>query len=72
VQRLGGDVPVKRTCSAANPPTLADFVADNGVDLVDGSHGRGGLVRVALGSVADRMLQSDAPVYLIRPVEESA
>ena len=72
-QRLGGDVPVKAHVLRGQPAdALADFVADNGVDLVVmASHGRGGLVRVALGSVADRMLQSDAPVYLIRPVEES-
>ena len=74
VQRLGGDVAVKtHVLRGQAADALADFVTDNGVDLVVmASHGRGGLARVALGSVADRMLQSDAPVYLIRPVEESA
>ena len=32
---------------------LADFVTDNGIDLVVmATHGHGGLVRVALGSIA--------------------
>jgi len=31
------------------------------------SHGRAGIVRAALGSVADRMIQGRAPVLLIRP-----
>jgi len=47
---------------------LMDLVADEKIDLVVmGSHGRGGLTRAALGSVADRMLQSQAPVLLVRP-----
>jgi nucleotide-binding universal stress UspA family protein len=47
---------------------LMDLVADKKIDLVVmGSHGRGGLTRAALGSVADRMLQSQAPVLLVRP-----
>jgi nucleotide-binding universal stress UspA family protein len=68
-QRIGSDVRVK-TSVLRGPPAdvLSDFVADRGIDLVVmASHGHGGLARVALGSVADRMLQSDAPVYLVRP-----
>jgi nucleotide-binding universal stress UspA family protein len=33
------------------------------------SHGRGGIVRSALGSVTDRMLGGTAPVVVVRPVE---
>jgi nucleotide-binding universal stress UspA family protein len=51
---------------------LVDYIEEHGIDLVVmASHGRGGLARVALGSVADRMLQSDAPVFLIRPSEQA-
>lgn len=63
------------TCVLRGAPAdeLVEYVEAHGVDLVVmASHGRGGLVRVALGSVADRVLQSDAPVFLIRPTEEDA
>ncbi len=73
-QGLSGDIAVKTHVLDGQPADmLADFVVDHGVDLVVmASHGRGGLVRVALGSVADRMLQSDAPVYLVRPAPGGA
>lgn len=35
--------------------------------MVVASHGRAGLVRTALGSVADRMLHGPAPVLILRP-----
>ena len=35
--------------------------------VVVASHGRAGLVRTALGSVADRMLHGPAPVLILRP-----
>lgn len=62
------------TCVLRGPPAdaLVEYIEKHGVDLVVmASHGRGGLVRVALGSVADRLLQGDAPVYLIRPTEQA-
>lgn len=71
-QRLANEAKVM-TCVLRGPPAdeLVEYVETHGVDLVVmASHGRGGLVRVALGSVADRLLQGDAPVYLIRPTEE--
>lgn len=47
---------------------LIEFVDKESVDLVVmTTHARAGLARMALGSVADRMLQSSAPVMLIRP-----
>jgi nucleotide-binding universal stress UspA family protein len=46
---------------------LQDYVAANSVDLVVmTSHGRGGFVRTALGSVTDRMLGGPAPVLVVR------
>jgi nucleotide-binding universal stress UspA family protein len=47
---------------------LMEFEEKEGVDLaVMTTHARSGLARVALGSVADRMLQGSAPVLLVRP-----
>ena len=49
---------------------LIDLVAEKEIDLVVmASHARAGLARMALGSVADRMVQGKAPVLLIRPEE---
>jgi nucleotide-binding universal stress UspA family protein len=56
--------------------TLRGMAADALIDLVGSekiglvvmaSHGRAGVVRTALGSVADRMIQGPAPVLLVRP-----
>ncbi len=47
---------------------LIDFIESERIDLVVMStHGREGLARTVLGSTADRMLQSRAPVLLVRP-----
>jgi nucleotide-binding universal stress UspA family protein len=50
---------------------LASYAREVGVDLVVmTTHGRGGLDRAWLGSVADQVLRSsEIPVLLIRPVE---
>jgi nucleotide-binding universal stress UspA family protein len=48
--------------------TLADWVEKNNVDLIIiASHGRSGISRWMMGSVADRILHSVcAPVLMIR------
>jgi nucleotide-binding universal stress UspA family protein len=47
---------------------LLEFEEQQGIDLaVMTTHARTGLSRLALGSVADRMLQGRAPVLLVRP-----
>lgn len=49
---------------------LIDVVEKQAVDLVVmTTHARGGFLRAALGSTADRMLQGPAPVLLVRPEE---
>ena len=52
--------------------TLLDYERDAGIDLVVMcSHGRSGIARFALGSVADRLLrQGAAPVLLVRAFGE--
>ncbi len=48
---------------------LTEYVTENDIDLVVmTSHGRGGLLRTALGSTTDRMLGGDAPVLVVRAV----
>jgi nucleotide-binding universal stress UspA family protein len=47
---------------------LRDLIEQESIDLVVMStHGRGGLRRLVLGSVADRLVRSGAPVLLVRP-----
>ena len=55
-------------------PALAKYVDEVGVDLVVmTTHGRGGLERAWLGSVADHLVRAlEVPVLLIRPVEGTA
>lgn len=56
--------------------TILDYVSENDIDLtVMGSHGRGGLDRLLLGSVTERVVRlSDAPVMTVPPtrVEQEA
>jgi nucleotide-binding universal stress UspA family protein len=51
--------------------TLLEFAEKNAVDLiVIATHGRSGISRWVLGSVADRLLRSaNAPVLMVRPTE---
>jgi nucleotide-binding universal stress UspA family protein len=49
---------------------LMEFVDKEAVDLVAmTTHARSGLKRIVLGSVAERIIQGNAPVLLIRPEE---
>jgi nucleotide-binding universal stress UspA family protein len=59
------------TLRGAIGPQIARYVREMGVDLVImGTHGRGGVRRAWLGSVADYLLHHlDVPVLLIRPTE---
>jgi nucleotide-binding universal stress UspA family protein len=68
-KQLSLDRPVKTEVLRGPPAqTLIDFVANEAIDLVVmASHCRAGVSRAALGSLADRMLQSVAPVLLVRP-----
>jgi nucleotide-binding universal stress UspA family protein len=72
--RLGKSCRLKTAAMHGMPAeALIDLVARDAIDLVVmTSHGRGGLSRAALGSVADRMLQASAPVLLVRPPDGPA
>ena len=50
---------------------LIEFVDKQNVDMiVMTTHARGGIMRAALGSVADRMLHAPVPVLMVRPEME--
>ena len=61
--------PVMRTGSPAKE--IVDTVTEEGADLVVmGTHGRGGVSRVLLGSVADRVIRlAPCPVLTVRTPE---
>jgi nucleotide-binding universal stress UspA family protein len=52
--------------------SIVEYVEDEGVDLVViGTHGRRGIQRVLVGSVAERVVRtSPAPVVTVRPTDE--
>jgi nucleotide-binding universal stress UspA family protein len=62
------DVPVEEHVTAGGPArAIRNFVEDNNIDLVVmGSHGRSGLSRVVLGSVAEKVLRpTRVPVLVV-------
>ncbi len=70
VAQIAGDhgVPVEEHVTAGEPArAIRKFVEDNDVDLVVmGSHGRSGLSRVVLGSVAEKVLRrTRLPVLVV-------
>jgi nucleotide-binding universal stress UspA family protein len=62
------------TLTGAAGPALAQYVREMGIDLVVmATHGRGGVRRAWLGSVADHLIRNlEIPVLLQRPRESSA
>ncbi len=62
------------TLTGAPGPALAQYVRELGIDLVVmATHGRGGIRRAWLGSVADHLIRNlEIPVLLVRPGEGGA
>jgi len=70
--RLGAEGGLKNVKTDALLGTAAaqleEYATANSIDLiVMTSHGRGGILRTALGSVTDRLLGGPAPVLVVRP-----
>jgi len=66
-------VPVEEHVTAGSPSrAIRNFVEDNDIDMVVmGSHGRSGLSRVVLGSVAEKVLRrTRVPVLVVDLHEE--
>jgi nucleotide-binding universal stress UspA family protein len=68
--RLGGRVVRAKVTNGFPTATIADIAREEQADLIAmATHGRGGLARVVLGSVATATLQrAGRPVVLVRPV----
>jgi nucleotide-binding universal stress UspA family protein len=64
--------PVTELLDGPVAPALAAYASEVGVDLiVMTTHGRGGISRAWVGSVADALVRSACvPIYLIRPKEQ--
>jgi nucleotide-binding universal stress UspA family protein len=65
----GTDVSVTREIEVGKPVrVVVDYAADHGVDqIVMGSHGRSGVSRILLGSVAEAVVRrSPVPVTVVR------
>ena len=74
-KRLAADLDVDLLLIESSPLTLPEYAVAAGIDLVImTTRGHGGLKRLALGSVADRMVRLGPPVMLIptRVVERTA
>jgi nucleotide-binding universal stress UspA family protein len=70
--REGGGIQLATATLTGSPaPALAEYAREVGADLVVmTTHGRGGVERMWLGSVADQLVRTlDVPVLLVRPKE---
>ena len=70
-----GDVPVVRAVRAGVAfAEIVDYVRKEGIDLVVmGTHGRGGIEHILLGSVAEKVIRrAPCPVMTIRPAARKA
>lgn len=72
--RSGGAVQTRVLVGADAAEEIVRFARENGFDLlVIGTHGRTGLRRLVLGSVAERVVREAAcPVLVVRPPPEVA
>jgi nucleotide-binding universal stress UspA family protein len=67
--RIDGDRTVERVVEVGKPTgIIVDYAEDNDVDqIVMGSHGRSGVSRILLGSVAETVVRrSPVPVTVVR------
>ena len=69
-ERAGGDVTVEGTVLEGDPATrIVEFALETGCDaIVMGTHGRGGIDRLLLGSVAERVIRQSAVPVVTVPV----
>ncbi|HEX3273672.1 MAG TPA: universal stress protein [Gemmatimonadales bacterium] len=74
LREAGTRIASSATLTGAVGSALADYVRDHGIDLVVmATHGRGGVRRAWLGSVADYLIRHlEVPVLLVRPHDEAA
>jgi nucleotide-binding universal stress UspA family protein len=69
VDRLAGDIPVETKLLEGSPPQeILNYASEEACDMiVMGTHGRSGVNRLLLGSVAERVVRgSPVPVLTVR------
>jgi nucleotide-binding universal stress UspA family protein len=68
----GGVSPVTNLLDGSVAPAIAQYAAEVGIDLITmTTHGRGGISRAWVGSVADSLVRRGAvPLLLIRPKDQ--
>jgi nucleotide-binding universal stress UspA family protein len=69
IERVAPDVTVERAIREGSPaPEIVSYATESGCDLITmGTHGRGGINRLLLGSVAERVVRkSPVPVLTVR------
>ena len=68
-----GDIPVESAIEQGDPSkVIVEYAIENDCDtIVMGTHGRGGIDRLLLGSVAERVVRSSAVPVVIVPVKET-
>ncbi|WP_284008653.1 universal stress protein [Haloarcula pelagica] len=71
VERQAGDVPVQRAIVEGRPSTeIGEYARTNDCDvIVMGTHGRGGIDRLLLGSVAENVIRAARIPVVTVPVE---
>lgn len=69
IEEAAEDITVHRELGSGSPSQqIVDYASEHDIDVVVmGTHGRGGLDRLLLGSVAERVVRtSDVPVLTVR------
>jgi nucleotide-binding universal stress UspA family protein len=72
VRELAGDVPVETAVVEGKPShEIVDYAEEEGCDLVVmGTHGRGGIDRLLLGSVAEAVVRSSSVPVTTVPIQD--
>lgn len=70
---MAGETPVETTVREGNPSTeIVDYAREQNCDcIVMGTHGRAGIDRLLLGSVAERVVRSSPIPVLTMPVSRA-
>ena len=72
-ENLAGDVPTETAILEGNPSDeIVEYAAEHACDtIVMGTHGRGGIDRLLLGSVAERVVRTSTVPVVTVPVGET-
>jgi nucleotide-binding universal stress UspA family protein len=72
-KNLTGDVPTETAIVEGNPSDeIVDYAVEHQCDtIVMGTHGRGGIDRLLLGSVAERVVRASSVPVVTVPIDDS-